>query len=428
MRYFLTSSLCLPDRPELNPANGLVEELRKVIVRPVRTLFICSDPVNTERTERHSAAIRESFEAAGLAFTAWDILDGRNETAAPALVGSADLIILAGGHVPTQNSFFQRIGLRALLRNWPGILVGISAGTMNSADTVYAQPELPGEAVSPEYQRFLPGLGITDTMVLPHYQMVKDDVLDGLRLFEDVTYPDSAGQSFYALPDGSWLLGADGEEELRGEAYLIRNGELRALTRDGESLTLHRAPFHIRPAVPADAEALLEIHNWYIQNTAVNFSYEPLTQGEFAHRMEHLGQRWPFLTAEAEGRVLGYAHAGPFVGRAAYDWSAEVTIYLHPEARRKGVGRGLYTALEDRLKTMGIRSLYACIGMPEREDEVLTLDSVRFHRAMGYRAVGEFKNCAYKFGSWLHMVWMEKLIGDHTHPPDPVVPFGKITR
>ena len=98
---------------------------------------------------------------------------------------------------------------------------------MNAADIVYAQPEEPGESVDPAYQRFLPGLGLTETQILPHYQMVKDRMLDGRRLFEDITYPDSCGRSFLVLCDGSYLLREDGQESVFGEAYRIENGILR---------------------------------------------------------------------------------------------------------------------------------------------------------------------------------------------------------
>lgn len=109
---------------------------------------------------------------------------------------------------------------------------------MNCADTVYAQPEEPGEAVDPDYQRFIPGLGLTTRNILPHYNQVKDNVLDGLRLFEDITAADSAGHTFYILPDGSYILARDGDEMLCGEAWLMHNGVLEKLTEDGEELTL----------------------------------------------------------------------------------------------------------------------------------------------------------------------------------------------
>ena len=109
---------------------------------------------------------------------------------------------------------------------------------MNAADLVYAQPELPGESVDPNYRKFVPGLGLTYVNILPHYQKVKNDIIDGKRLFEDVTYPDSRNRTFHALPDGSYLL-IDGDRTLLcGRSYRLRNGILELLTRDGECLHL----------------------------------------------------------------------------------------------------------------------------------------------------------------------------------------------
>ena len=149
-----------------------------------------------------------------------------------------NVVILSGGHVPTQNAFFREIGLKEKLKAFQGILIGISAGTMNCAKTVYAHPELEGEAAGPDYQRFLPGLGLTKRMVLPHYQAIKDDVLDGLRVFEDIACPDSHGREFYALPDGSYILSENGTETLYGEAYRIKDGEITLICNNNESLVL----------------------------------------------------------------------------------------------------------------------------------------------------------------------------------------------
>lgn len=237
MTYFLTSSPCVEGESELNPANGFVEELQRTVPNPCRCLFVCSDPEDYERTDQFAEEFYTCLTNAGFSFTDFAVLDGRNEADAAALVGDADLLILAGGHVPTQNAFFRRIGLREILENYPGIVIGISAGTMNSADVVYAHPELEGEAISPDYQRFLPGLGLTETMVLPHYQINYDSCLDGLHLFDDIACPDSVGRQFYALVDGSYLYGHDGTEELRGEAYLIEDGEMRQISEEGDILS-----------------------------------------------------------------------------------------------------------------------------------------------------------------------------------------------
>lgn len=235
MTCFLTSSPCCPDNPALNPANGFAAAITSALPNPCRALFIASSPDAPEKTDEFAGHMRHTFHLADIKFSKYVVLDSRNWEQAAELVRTADFIILAGGHVPTQNRFFQKIGLRALLENYDGVVMGISAGTMNAADVVYAQPEAPGEATDPAYEKFLPGLNLTKAMICPHYQMVKDDVLDGLRLFEDITYTDSVGRQFYALPGGSYLYVKDGVEELRGEAYLIENGSFRQITGEGEA-------------------------------------------------------------------------------------------------------------------------------------------------------------------------------------------------
>ena len=238
MTYFLTSSPFGVGSSYLNPQNGFIERLRRALPRRCAALFVCSDPHVPHLTDRFGGDMRFALEHAGFSFLSFRILDGRNAADAGALVRRADLIILAGGHVPTQNAFFQKIGLKDLLQGHPGVLIGISAGSMNCAETVYAQPEREGEAASPDYRRFLPGLGLTKAMLLPHYQLVKHDVVDGLRVFEDVAYPDSVGRRFYAIPDGSYLLGEGGRETLYGESYFIENGALRPLGREDGSVEI----------------------------------------------------------------------------------------------------------------------------------------------------------------------------------------------
>lgn len=169
----------------------------------------------------------------------------------------------------------------------------------------------------------------------------------------------------------------------------------------------------IRPALEEDVPALLEIHNYYIAHTAVNFDVEPVSREDFTRRLRRTQEQYPFLLAEQDGVIAGYACAGPFVGRAAYAQSAETTIYLHPAYLGRGIGRALYTALERDLIQRDIRNLYACIGYPEAPDEYLTTASADFHAAMGYRLVGRFRKCGRKFNRWYDMIWMEKFIGEH---------------
>ena len=169
----------------------------------------------------------------------------------------------------------------------------------------------------------------------------------------------------------------------------------------------------IRSVSLNDAEALLNIYAYYVKNTAITFEYDVPTLEEFKQRITNTLKKYPYLVVVKEGTILGYAYAGVFKNRAAYDWSAEMTIYLKYDAVKCGLGRMLYEALETEMKKRGLLNLYACIGYPIEEYEYLTRNSAEFHAHLGYQTVGEFHKCGYKFGRWYNMIWMEKLIGEH---------------
>lgn len=166
----------------------------------------------------------------------------------------------------------------------------------------------------------------------------------------------------------------------------------------------------IRKATLDDVERLLKIYAYYVKNTAISFEYEVPTGAEFKSRMENIQKKYPYLVLEDEGVICGYAYAGVFKNRAAYDHSCEMTIYLDRGKKGRGYGKALYTALEDELKKTGITNLYACIGDPIVEDEYLTKNSEHFHQHMGYTKVGEFHKCGYKFDRFYNMIWMEKIL------------------
>ena len=169
----------------------------------------------------------------------------------------------------------------------------------------------------------------------------------------------------------------------------------------------------IRIATKEDAKNLLEIYAYYVENTAITFEYEVPSLEEFEKRIEKTLRRYPYLISEQNGKILGYTYAGAFNERSAYDWAVETTIYIAKDARKKGLGRELYMALENALSLQNVINLNACIGYPDVEDEYLTKNSASFHEHLGYRMVGEFHKCGYKFGRWYDMVWMEKFIGEH---------------
>lgn len=183
----------------------------------------------------------------------------------------------------------------------------------------------------------------------------------------------------------------------------------------------------IRIANENDARELLEIYAPYVEQTAISFETVVPSLEEFTERMRVRLKKYPYLVAQRGDELLGYAYLSPFVARAAYDRSAETTIYLRRDCRRMGVGKRLYTALESLAREQGITNLEACIGWTDTPDEHLTNNSTWFHAHLGYRMVGRFYHCGYKFEAWYDMVYMEKLLCEHPAVPEPVIPFPKLS-
>ena len=222
-------------RPELlSNKNHFVDRLKGDWKPHSKCVLIASEPDDTKFNSAMAKTYVECFNRSGLSMDSIDVLD-RREPKTVEILDRFDVVILAGGHVPTENAWFHQIKLREHLQHFRGIVIGISAGTMNCAEVVYAQPEEEGEAVNPHYQRFLEGLGLTKTKVIPHYNQTIDAVLDGKRLYQDITFPDSMGESFYCLTDGAYIRKdtKTKKEMLYGEAYLISDGEIGMISKTG---------------------------------------------------------------------------------------------------------------------------------------------------------------------------------------------------
>ena len=182
---------------------------------------------------------------------------------------------------------------------------------------------------------------------------------------------------------------------------------------------------HVRIAGGEDAEKLLAIYAPYVENTAITFEYEVPSIEEFRERIEHTLSRYPTLLQSVAGRYwlrlrIRVRSAPP------YAWAVETSIYIRTDAKHLGLGKLLYNALEGALRLQNITNVNACIAHPTVPDEYLTLNSEQFHEHLGYSFVGRFTGCAYKFGRWYDMVWMEKHIGEHAAEPAPVRSFDDI--
>lgn len=224
--------------PALYECNGFIARLKEEWQGKGRCIMIAAFPGDYPRNDEMTAYYREAVERSGLPVVCFDLWDDRIKPLSWDQLHSYDAVFLAGGHVPTERRWFESISLREKLEGYQGLLIGTSAGSMNAAEVVYAWPEEPGESIDPNHELFFRGLGGARTMVLPHYQKMKDNWLDGRRLMEDITCSHSHGHRFYAIPDGSYVLAKDGKETVYGEAWQVADGKISLFCRQEESRTI----------------------------------------------------------------------------------------------------------------------------------------------------------------------------------------------
>ena len=176
----------------------------------------------------------------------------------------------------------------------------------------------------------------------------------------------------------------------------------------------------VRQATVQDVPRILEIYAPYVKNTAISFEYTVPTLEEFTQRFLGISAQFPWLVWEENGTVLGYAYGSAPFERAAFQWSAEASIYLCPEACGKGIGKKLYAALEKLLQDQGYRKVYAIIT-------TANAPSVAFHEAVGYRHTATMPDCGYKLGNWYGIVWMEKDLNTWDTPPHEPLPIHRLS-
>ena len=222
---------------KLPETNGLLKCIKDSWKNDSKVMIISGSPEYYDINDSVLFCLNGAFSLSNLSASEVLMCDERNKEIIERLP-EMDVIILAGGHVPTQNSFMKTIELKERLQDWDGLLIAWSAGSMNCAEMVYAGPELPGEAIDPKFQRWISGLGITKTNIFPHFEALKDEMLDGMRLIEDITYSDSMGHEIIALNNGSFIVLDNGTDTLYGEAYSIKDGEQKQICTDDKWIQL----------------------------------------------------------------------------------------------------------------------------------------------------------------------------------------------
>lgn len=169
----------------------------------------------------------------------------------------------------------------------------------------------------------------------------------------------------------------------------------------------------IRVARESDAEGMLEIYRPIVRETAISFELEPPGEKEMRERIRDVLATHVWLVFEEEREIAGYAYASKFRPREAYQWTAEVTVYVHPAQRRRGIGRMLYVALFEAMRRQGFRSAIAVISLPNQA-------SVKLHERLGFHPVGIFERVGYKFGRWHDVGWWQLKLQERD--PNPTAP------
>lgn len=238
INLILTSSPFTEDR-EFNDVNGFKNTLKKFWGEEPNVLYIASFPNEYEITDEYYNAFKNAFLNAGFKFGSINLLDYRNIKDFDSLFSLANVIMLPGGHTPTEIEFFNELNLKDKLKKFDGLLIGSSAGSMNMANVVYCPPELEGEAIDPNFKKYFPGLGLTNINILPHHSEYKDAIVDGKNVYKEIVIKDSLEHEFFSYSDGTYIVVSNGKSTLYGEAFLIKDEVVTKISNNNDIVSIH---------------------------------------------------------------------------------------------------------------------------------------------------------------------------------------------
>ncbi len=208
---------------------GFLDDLKKEWPADASLLYVPCDPDAEKENENQKQRVLDAFEFAGLQVKEVKMLGMEKGQALKKLVSNSNVIYLAGGHAPTQLSYMKKIGLKEALADYDGVVIGLSAGSVNAAYSVYHMPELEGEAVDPDYVRFRGGLDLTNIQMIPHADIIKKASLDSKDYIKEIIIPDSYGRRFYLVKDGSYFKVKNGKTKFKGSGEIVEDGEIKPL-------------------------------------------------------------------------------------------------------------------------------------------------------------------------------------------------------
>lgn len=177
----------------------------------------------------------------------------------------------------------------------------------------------------------------------------------------------------------------------------------------------------IRFACEEDSEEILSIYGPYISQTSITFECKIPSLEEFRDRIKSISIDYPYLVYISNDEIIGYAYASRSKTREAYQWNAELSVYIKSSFQHKGIGKVLYIKLMEILKLQNIRNVYGVITTPNEKSE-------NFHQSFGFTKLGVYHNAGYKLGAWRDVVLFEKSIAEYNINPEPFIPISKLDK
>lgn len=178
---------------------------------------------------------------------------------------------------------------------------------------------------------------------------------------------------------------------------------------------------HFRRATEEDVVPILAIYAPYVTDSAITFEYDVPSEEEFRQRIRTISAEYPYFVCESDGQIIGYAYAHRHMERAAYQWNAEISIYIRQGFTGKGLGKTMCQTLIDLLRLQGIRNVFSCVTIPNER-------SAHLHHSMEFSTEGIFQNAGYKCGKWQTIAWFRKNIAPYSNEPAPFLPISRIDR
>ncbi|MBQ7466457.1 MAG: Type 1 glutamine amidotransferase-like domain-containing protein [Clostridia bacterium] len=218
----------------LNNENKFVDNLKKFIGKDIKLCWIASNPDGFEKTKTYANYFAESLKLDGINVAGLSILDHSFDGNIKETVLNSDIVFLSGGHTPTQNKYFNEIGLKEILKSYNGVVIGQSAGTINLADECYIQPDNEQEFHDSYFPKTIDGLGFVSFKVYPHMNRAKIDQIDGISTF-DLCLKDSKMFDIFGMTDGGYILVQDDKAVAFGETLLFQNGSVKKILENGQS-------------------------------------------------------------------------------------------------------------------------------------------------------------------------------------------------